>query len=250
MFALSARFSEWTPCGDADRRARGTHFARKAQTLLREHVTDDDEPSLRLLQCRILLTFYELTSGPSFRAWQSAGICCRMAYALSLHRVDSVEPVQGHDWIGDEERRRAWWAVYQIDNVSSIIACRPFNLDTSVMEVLLPISDQDWFSERFIKSASISPRGPSEIWRSLQNCENQAPYAWFLVINELLRSAQRLWDRRARALDELKVIQSALQCFALALPPCFSLTASNMVFNDENFVAKNWTVGTLILLQT
>lgn len=250
MFALSARFSEWVPCCDVNPRDRGAPFASRAQALWREHITDDEEPSLRLLQCRILLTFYELTSGPSFRAWQSAGICCRMAYGLSLHRIDDVDPTQRQDWIADEERRRAWWAVYQIDNVSSVIACRPFNLDTSNMEVLLPISDQAWFSGKFTKSASMSPRGPSEVWRSLQNCENQAPYAWYLVINELLRSAQRLWDRRARAVDELKVIQSALQCFALALPSSFCLTAPNMAFNDDNFVAKNWIICTSILLQT
>lgn len=254
MFALSARFSEWNQCWNVSPGDRGVPFARKAQALWNAHVSDDIEPSLRLLQSRILLSFYELTSAPSYRAWHSAGVCCRMAYSLSLHRIDcervthNATPAYGQTWTEKEERRRAWWAVYQLDNVASVVSCRPFNLDTSNMEVLLPAPDEDWFSHQFIESVPISPR-PAESWKSLQKSDNQNPYAWFLVINELVRHAQKLWDNSHRSMDELKVMQSALHCFALALPPSFRLTPSNMVFNDHNFVEKNWTICTIVLLQ-
>jgi hypothetical protein len=257
MFALSARFSEWNQCWTTEPKDRGAAFASKAKTLWREHVKDDEEPSLRLLQSRILMAYYELTSGPSFQAWQSTGICCRMAYGLSLHRTDrETGSISGSGdgskptWVDQEERRRAWWAVFQLDNCISIIACRPFNLDSSNMDVLLPVSDDDWFCDRGTKSVAISPRGPSDAWASLRNCENQDPYAWFIVANELLRACQKIYDRNHRSVEELNVIDSALSCFALALPPSCRLTPANMVFDEYNYVEKNWNICTTILLQS
>jgi hypothetical protein len=257
MFALSARFSEWNQCWTTEPKDRGVPFASKAKALWHEHVKEDEEPSLRLLQSRILLAYYELTSGPSFQAWQSTGICCRIAYSLSLHRIDrETSTINGsgdvceQTWVDHEERRRAWWAVFQLDNCISIIACRPFNLDSSNMDVLLPVSDDDWFSGRRTKSVAISPRGPSDTWASLQNCENQDPYAWFLVANELLRTCQKIFDKNHRSVEELKVIDSALCCFALALPLSHRLMPSNMAFDEHNYVEKNWNISTIILLQS
>ncbi|KAK4945484.1 hypothetical protein LTR10_015380 [Elasticomyces elasticus] len=258
MFALSARFSEWHQFWDSEPKQRGVPFAKKAKALWREHVKDEEEePSLRLLQSRILLTFYELTSGPSYQAWQSVGMCCRMAYSLSLHRTDRQSSrtkysggMHGLSWVEQEERRRAWWAVFQIDNVASTTSCRPYNIDSSNMDVLLPVSDDAWFSGCPVNSAPISHRGPSDVWRSLQNCENQDLYAWFLVVGELLRVSQRIFDRKHRSIEELQLMQSSLHCFALALPSKFRLTASNMTFNDDNFVEKNWVINTIVLLQS
>ncbi|KAI1617374.1 fungal-specific transcription factor domain-containing protein [Exophiala viscosa] len=251
MFALCARFSEWHQCWETEPKLRGIPFAQKAKALWREHVKEEEEeePSMRLLQSRILLTYYELTSGPSFQAWQSAGLCCRMAYSLSLHRTDRQTStttgsggMHGLTWVQQEERRRAWWAVFQIDNVASTTSCRPYNIDSSNMDVFLPVSDDAWFSGY---RSQLSPDLPE----SLQSCENQDSYAWFMVVNELLRASQRIFDRKHHTSEELKLVQSSLHCFALALPSNFRLTASNMTFNDDNFVEKNWVINTIVLLQ-
>lgn len=255
MFALSARFSDWDHVWTLGRKERGSQFFRKAKALLPDH-EDQDEPTLRMLQIRILLAYYELTSGPSFQAWQATGICCRMAYSLSLHQIDrkgtrasSPAAVADSEWVTQEEKRRAWWAVFQMDNFSSIAACKPFNIDASRMQVLLPISDAAWVSNQRPKSALLSPNGPSEIWKSLQGCENQDAHAWFLVCNALLRTAQQMFDGPDCAVEDLKILQSALHCFALGLPPNFSLSGSKMMFDEHNYTEKNWVICTTILLQ-
>ena len=109
IFALSARFSEKHQFWTTEPKDRGDVFATKAKVLWREHIKDDEGPSLRLLQSRILLAFYELTSAPSFQAWQSTGICCRMAYSLLLHHIDreygiSKAPADtsGQTWVDQE----------------------------------------------------------------------------------------------------------------------------------------------------
>ena len=256
MFALSARFSNWDQLWTLGPKERGARFFQKAQALLSQHVEDQEEPTLRMLQTRILLAYYELASGPSFQAWQATGICCRMAYSLSLHHIDrkstrmnSPAPVADSEGVIHEEERRAWWAVFQMDNFASVIARRPFNIDASRMEVLLPISDAAWISNQSPKSALLSSNGPSEIWKSLRGCENQNAYAWYLVCNALLRSGQQMFDKVDCAIEDLKILQSALHCFALSLPPNFRLTGSNMMFDDHNYSEKNWVICTLILLQ-
>ena len=256
MFALSARFSERDHLWKSSPKERGVSFARKANSLWRNKIGEDAEPTLRMLQSRILLAYYDFTSKPSFTAWQSTGACCRMAYSLSLHQIDrssaSVTDVleqSDSNWVEQEERRRAWWACFQLDNVSSAIACRPLNIDSSTMEVRLPVSDDHWFAARYTESSLISPMGLSQVWRSLQDGPNQDAYAWFLVCNELLRSAYNLFAKRHRLMDDIKALQSALQCFALALPRSFRVTASNMTFDEHNYTEKNWVICTVVILQ-
>ena len=118
------------------------------------------------------------------------------------------------------------------------------------MDVLLPISDLDWFAGHDTQSVLLSSKGPSMIWRSLEGCENQDPYAWFLVSTTLLRATQQEFNDKDPSTDNLKILQSALHCFALGLPPNFSLSGANMTFNDQNFAEKNWTVCTLLLLHS
>jgi Fungal specific transcription factor domain len=179
-----------------------------------------------------------------------------MAYSLSLHEIDRDRTRTNEDvenasrvWVEQEEKRRAWWAIFQMDNFASVIASRPFNIDSHRMNVLLPVSDDAWFNCLQTPSAPLSSKGPSEIWKSLQGCENQDPYAWFIVCNDLLRAAQQEFDKLDRSIHDLKVLQSALHCLALSLSVSFRLSGMNMIFNDRTFAEKNWTMCTLVLLQ-
>ncbi|CZR57855.1 uncharacterized protein PAC_07744 [Phialocephala subalpina] len=196
MFALSARFSGWDDTWTDGPTERGVHSSH----------------------------LYDLTLGPTFQAWLGVGWCCRMAYSLSLHQVDRDPPEDGNGteltWLEREEKRRAWWAIFQMDTFASVIASKPFNLDSLRMDVMLP------------------------------GCENQDAYAWFLVANNLLRSANQEFDKQERSNHDLEILESALYCFALSLPPKFHICAANMVFEDRNYAEKNWALCTMVLLQS
>ncbi len=253
MFALSARFSLWEDIWSSGPRERGEQFAKRAKTL-QDHISErQEQPTLRVLQGRILTTYYELTLGPSFQAWLATGLCCRMAYGLSLHEVDR-KPANDKGggevtWLEKEEKRRAWWAIVQMDSFASVIAARPFNIDSRRMDVMLPVGDDEWFSNRQTRSVCLPTKGPPESWRILQGSENQDLYAWFLVSNDLIRAAHQEFEKRERSTHDLMVLQSALHCFALALPTSFSMSPANMAFDDENYAKKNWAICTVVLLQ-
>jgi hypothetical protein len=257
MFALSARFSSWPELQTAAPKERGCRFHQKGKALCNHYFNDDYHPSLRVLQGHILLTYYDLISRPSLYGWMRTGLCCRMAYGLSLHQIDRGTTKSQELGTTDkrsrwqkEEKRRAWWSIFQLDSFLSIISSRPFNIDMKHMDVLLPISDQDWFAGNDTFSASLSSKGSSMLWRSLEGCENQDPYAWFLVSTALLRAAQREFVDEEPCTENLETLQSALHCFGLGLPPNFSLSGENMTFNDVNFAEKNWRICTLLLLHT
>lgn len=250
MFSLSARFST-KGLSELEPKKRGLRFAEKARAIYDHFVKSDEKPSLRFLQGFVLLTFYDLTSKPSFQGWLSTGTCCRIAYSLSLHQIDKDPPINEdpltNAWLEKEEKRRAWWAIYQMDNFTSAIASRPFNIDSSRMNVFLPVSDAAWFAN--CRTSSVPLSGQGLLWRSLIDCENQSPYAWFLVCNGLLRAAYQEFDKQERSVQDIKILQSALHCFGLCLPPIFRSLYGNFLVGDQNWADKNWVICTLILLQ-
>ncbi|KAB2570260.1 hypothetical protein DBV05_g11059 [Lasiodiplodia theobromae] len=111
----------------------------------------DEPPSLCLLQVLILTTFNQLVQGVRGRAWRALGRCVRMAYELGLHAVDAGEPYGSSNrrpspvgadavtrWCFDEERRRAWWAIWEMDAFASTIRRCPLGVDWAEMETCLP----------------------------------------------------------------------------------------------------------------
>lgn len=252
IFALSARFSShssWT----TEPTQRGAQFADRARQVYSQWMrSQSGRPTLRLLQGYILLTYHDLCSSPSFETWVNTGVCCRIAYSLSLHEIDKASPKKSKhndNWIEKEAERRAWWVTFYMDNFASVIAARPFDIDANRMDVLLPVSDSAWFS-----NDSTAPSAPlfiqEGLWRSLVGCDNQSPYAWFIVCNGLLRAARQVYDKRERSDDELEILKTSLHCFSLALPPAFRRLHGNFSVGDQNLADKNWVICTLLLLQT
>jgi len=191
-----------------------------------------------------LVAYYQLTSGPGFRAWISVGVCVRIAYDLSLHTLDRRRAVDldtsVEQWAKDEEKRRAWWAVFEIDTFSSVLSCRPFVTDMHRMNVLLPVSDESWYTLRPVQSASLLSNGPSMAWKSLVGCENQSEHAWFLVSNFVMRRTHEARENEGTSEEALEALRTGIQCFALSLPSNYRLNEYNLQFDETNFAGNNW----------
>lgn len=253
MFALSARFSMHDDFRDAAALSRGEPFARRAVDIFDRHLADSQEaPNLRILQGHILLACYYLSSGISSRAWRFTGMCVRMLYELNIHKVDHHHAIEGYvetpeEWVKTEEKRRAWWSAWELDNFASTVACRPFCCDRQV-EVLLPVSDEDWFAGKPVRSAFLWTNRRAA-WEGLADCENQAERAWFLVAVHLIRLATDIttlssMESSSQRQNEL---ETAMTCFRLALPPKFDLSC--LFFKGDNWSNAAWAVSTHIMFQ-
>ncbi|KAH7408962.1 fungal-specific transcription factor domain-containing protein [Cadophora sp. MPI-SDFR-AT-0126] len=259
MFALSARFSSLPEFSGTEPKSRGAQFAKNSQALF-DHwrQSQDGAVTLKILQGSILLAFYQLSSGHDFKGLISASICCRMAYTLSLHRTDAdiavtrfEEEIQtnAEDWADMEEKRRAWWACWEVDTFSSTIACQPSVIDLSRIDVHLPVSDEAWFGMKPVQSAPLASRKPFEVWRSLKESPNQNEWAWYLISNCLMRQAQQMFENRETNIDLLENFQSTVNCCALSLPSRFGISPANITFDDTNFSSGNYIIGTHMMLQ-
>lgn len=71
--------------------------------------------SLDIIQCRLLLVLYEMGHGIYPAASISIGACARAARNLGLHpgSSEAAEPTSME--VIEEERRRTWWAVHNLD---------------------------------------------------------------------------------------------------------------------------------------
>ncbi|KND93288.1 hypothetical protein TOPH_02354, partial [Tolypocladium ophioglossoides CBS 100239] len=206
----------------------------------------DEAPPLCILQAFIIAAHCQLAQGVLGKAWRTLGTCVRLAYELNLHLIDmkdSENPGEADPktWCDNEEKRRAWWAIWEMDVFATTIRRTPTAVDWSQIETMLPVEDECWFQNQIRPSCYLDV-DPISRWRSLRDSGNQSPKAWFIVINSLMKEAQKISSPRGirlhsqlhnrslgtmstqqsgtteHARQKLESLANAVQCFVLALP--------------------------------
>ncbi|KAF3764084.1 hypothetical protein M406DRAFT_259842 [Cryphonectria parasitica EP155] len=222
-------------------------FVNMALQLIDQALSDcgDEPPDLCVLQALILATHCQLTQGVLGRAWRSLGLCVRLAYELNLHLLDSTStfsqsPENTELWSEDEEKRRAWWAIWEMDVFASSIRRTPTAIDWMQMEVLLPVPDIYWHSNSPTRSCFFE-QDPTRRWKTLHESGNQSPKAWFIVINSFMKDGQSIscprgvpsinnphsrresargyhCDDVEKSQQKLETLANAVHCFIRVLP--------------------------------
>ncbi|KAF2179306.1 hypothetical protein K469DRAFT_641512 [Zopfia rhizophila CBS 207.26] len=206
MLSFSARFersqsapSYHTPAHNTDSLSH-ERFHALALKFIQEAIEEcaDETPPLCLLQSLALTTYYLLTNSVRGRAWRLLGSCVRIAYELRLHLVDYEGKVDSPKvgvnlarWSADEERRRCWWAIWEMDVFASTIRRCPTAIDWTMNDTCLPIQDEFWFHNQYCPSCFLERR-PMDRWKKLKESGNESASAWFIIINSLMRNAQVL----------------------------------------------------------
>ncbi|KAL3481707.1 fungal-specific transcription factor domain-containing protein [Aspergillus californicus] len=247
MFALSARFSVHPALLHIPIHDRGetySNYAKKAYESGREST----EPSLRNLQGCILFAFYSYTSGLSPQGWILVGVCVRIAYDLGLSAIDDQSEVEFSDlaWQERELSRRAWWLLCELDTFGSIIMQRPFAIDRR-HRVHLPLSDQDWFSDRQVPSVPLKV-DLGNCWQTLLETDNQNERAWYLVAMHIMALAHdRSLTIDGVAAEEKLALENEVACLKLSLPWSSQQKPGNLG-QGVHSTRHNWIIGTQLLL--
>ncbi|KAL2842688.1 hypothetical protein BJY01DRAFT_248953 [Aspergillus pseudoustus] len=177
-----------------------THFQNLAYTLVQQSLDETISPAskLCLLQAMALIVFNDLLRGVHGRASRLLGSSTQVAYELHLHLVDFQAP--GHSqgigsdlarWVADEERRRCWWALWKMDNFSSMIRRCPTAINANRIETYLPVPDAPWFNYHFQASCMLEVI-PQARAKALKSSGNESADAWQIVISSIVRDAQAL----------------------------------------------------------
>ncbi|KAJ6114226.1 hypothetical protein N7486_000004 [Penicillium sp. IBT 16267x] len=256
MLSFAIRFYEdekkdiWLCTLQGETHQQSASFLNQALKSIDEALEEcgDHTPPLCILQASIIAAFCQLSQGVLGRAWRSLGTCVRLAYEMNLHLVDTsvvgdVTMVDADQWCEDEEKRRAWWAVWEMDVFASTIRRTPPAVAWFQIETLLPVEDEQWF-QRQPRPSCFLQRDLVYRWKTLRDSGNQSPKAWYIVINSLVKDAQQISSPRgvpsssanngqlappadnrggqqegvSDARQRLEAIANAVQCFRLALP--------------------------------
>lgn len=250
------------------------HFRAISLKHMDEAITECwDEPlSLPLLQTMIMNTQCLLVQGVRGRAWRYLGVCVRSAYEMNLHLIDAEERrncdgshlFDAERWCREEEWRRAWWAMWEMDIYASVIRRCPAAIDWSQNETFLPAEDDNWYSAKPQQSCRLDIN-PTSRWKCLAATNNRSPKAWFIVINSLMKDAQKISSpvsidqgasatlaqdsmrssspvadsacpkakKQQHSINRLNIILNSLHCTLLALPKELKYTGQHLEFTPN-----------------
>ncbi|KAG5806315.1 hypothetical protein H9Q74_007403 [Fusarium xylarioides] len=175
-----------------------SHLSSIARTSLDAAIAECEDSPLPLcvLQALILVTHWLLVQGVGGRASRYLGICVQSAYQLNLHLIDAGQSSEESTsdatrWCQDEERRRAWWAIWDMDVFSSVIGRCPVSIDWSLNETFLPAEDERWIRSEPQESCYLN-YNMAKRWKTLSASGNKSPRAWLTVVNSYVKDAQRI----------------------------------------------------------
>lgn len=251
MFSFSARHCR----DDSSSCPSPTHFAQVALSRLDESVDryGDLRPPFWLLQAAVLVTYYQLTQSVRSRSWKRLGDCIRSAYEMHLHLVDAnhdptekieKSPADIQRWVLEEERRRAWWAIWEMDVFASTIRRLPTAINASVNLTLLPVADSCWFHDVY-QGSSFLTEDCSLRWKHLSESGNQSAKAWYIVVNSLMRNTQRIVYPAGSAMrilndrysethqDQLNIVANSLYCTTASLPSHLAYQGETLDFRPR-----------------
>ncbi|KAK6447097.1 hypothetical protein FP744_10003347 [Trichoderma asperellum] len=231
----------------------------------------EDAPSLCVLQALILSTFHQLSQDVRGLAWRSLGVCIRLAYEINLHKIDTERITNDNDdsvfdkeqWILDEERRRAWWAIWELDAFACTVRRLPTGIDAMQTETFLPVSDEAWFGGTYQPSCCLN-LDPRARWKMLERCANQSWKSWYIVLNSMMRDAHLLsYSRVGHSItgsngnaqpaassstafgttrDSLKTLEECLSSFTRALPKQLSYCNEYLGFHSKTSMETQSTL--------
>ena len=269
MFSFSVRFVQlknlpFSP--HSQQLCAEKHFAEK---LVAECIADckEDSPSLCVLQAMTINIFISLTNGVRGRSWRALGECIRIAFELRLHQVDrenaeGIKPGGGNssavEWVLKEERRRLWWAIWELDVFASTIKCLPTGISWRANHTCLPVDDALWYSSSPTPSCWLAD-DPSMRCKVLERSGNRGGCAWFIVANSLMRNAQMLPARDDPVVLnntknsespgatqyhplEKNIIENSVACLIMALPAELDVKQGILAFT-ETFTSDKFTIA-------
>ncbi|KAF2495631.1 hypothetical protein BU16DRAFT_539560 [Lophium mytilinum] len=128
--------------------------------------------SLEVVQCRLLLTFYEMGHGIYPAASISIGACARMARYIGLHKANKQTLQPGSTRIDAEERRRVWWAVVNLERFINLCSGDAlFGTDDPQAQDSLPIEDSIWLQRQQTTNHTLSTTSDVTVGQFARECQ-------------------------------------------------------------------------------
>ncbi|KAK5046901.1 hypothetical protein LTR84_007255 [Exophiala bonariae] len=195
----------------------------------------DEAPPLCVLQALILTTHWLIIKGVRGKAWRYVGICTRLLFELGIHATDANVEFDGEyladpeKWCRDEEGRRAYWAVWEMDQYASHIKRLPITSDWTRDGVHLPAEDEKWLAGRPQRSCALA-RDLIDRCKNLQATGSKSTRAWYIVIASLNAVAHDIVYSRNHA---RRLAREQVRVIAHQWPELFNIIQLSMIVLPE-----------------
>lgn len=210
----------------------------------------DDVPPLCVLQTLILITHWLIIRGVRGKAWRYVGVCIRVLFEIGLNSIDTDRDSDSCEadperWCRDEEGRRAYWAVWEMDQYTSHIKHLPITSDWTRDGVHLPAEDGRWLACRPQESCALA-LDLIDRCKNLQATGSKSTRAWYIVIASSLnvvsheiaysqKYTRHFSKGQIRLItDRWPVLYNTIQLSMIFLPQELSFHGQYLSFGTQN----------------
>jgi hypothetical protein len=154
-----ASFHEEKANGDDNPSIEMSGSAPQADELFHEAARLSDEerglPRLESAQSRLIQVLYLLMSSRFNQAWYTFGHALQIISALGLHRKNArrCTPLESHDYIQEQCKRRTFWVAYTLDKYLGVVFGRPRHYHDDDIDQDFPDSVND---ENMLRSGALT----------------------------------------------------------------------------------------------
>ncbi|EKG11307.1 hypothetical protein MPH_11572 [Macrophomina phaseolina MS6] len=256
---IALRYIMWTlAASSSDKYASlQEHFYHRARKYIQmDEMKGHGEAILTLAHCQawVLICSYEFKSMYFPRAWLSAGRAVRLAQMMNLHRLDGagldvkqcLAPPK--DWTEREERRRTFWACFNIDRYASIGTGWPMTIEEQDIATNLPAAD-DAFEKSIPENAisleqALQTQGASSLTAYGGVCVMAALFGRNLLHLHRPTEDDRDDDINGPFWARHRAMDNTLLSLALALPENLRLP---VCISNPNAVFMNMKIHTSVI---
>ncbi|CAI5757670.1 unnamed protein product [Candida verbasci] len=179
------------------------YFVSMALNFVHNNLSSNDKKNLKNL---ILLALYSLFNPAEFITWEISGKLTRMAIHLGLNQKISDGDSKNYTIREVEMRSRLFWAVYNIDRLSSVSLGRPVAINDDDINVPFPQNLDDDFDDIIVSQLIINLRRiEGQILRRVHSVNvNNDKENCNKVLSEIRDEIEK-WYLQAKSLDNNSV---------------------------------------------
>ncbi|KAJ2083680.1 hypothetical protein H4R24_000638 [Coemansia sp. RSA 988] len=110
-------------------------------------LSGQDQPTVDYVRAILLAAIVSGSESKLSTYGSLAGLASSIVMRLEWHMLDlgrGLDEIPWVEWVDIEEKRRTFWAVYQVDSYYSLLSDRPMNIDRMHVCISTPGSDYTW----------------------------------------------------------------------------------------------------------
>ncbi|KAH8175169.1 fungal specific transcription factor domain-containing protein [Sarocladium implicatum] len=205
IIVLTSRSLQYVGPEASSPRSLGDYYEEAAR---RELSDLDDEPSLVMIQCCLILCIYEIGEGAEHRGWLRLGHAAKLAQLLQLHKQDANfgimdwgKSAESYSAVVNESKRRTFWCCFCLERLLANGRDRLVSFAAEDITTPLPQSDENFIYGRLVPTCKLSCSAPGSVEQCAHPRQAEPITTYTVRIVEILSNVITWNGRGGRHVD-------------------------------------------------